>query len=122
MYVTNFKIVTSNLFISAASSYEDKISFPSSSKFLPVNSKSLERANNLYQNSILQQNQFFLSPKESNLTIYISRLTLNTESDTLRLVRRSAGNSHTNHSNMTKGTFPESWTPSPENSMYLGSI
>lgn len=49
----------------------------------------------------------------------IIRLILNTESNTLWL---SVGNSHANHSNMKKGTFPESWTPCPENSMYLGSI
>ena len=46
-------------------------------------------------------------------------MTENTEFDTLWL---SGGNSHTNHSNMTKGTSPESWTPRLGNRVYLGSI
>ena len=47
-------------------------------------------------------------------TIIICDLS-NNEFDTLWL---SGGNSHTNHSDMTKGTSPESWTPRLGNRVY----
>ena len=51
-------------------------------------------------------------------TIIIGDLS-NNEFDTLWL---SGGNSHTNHSDMTKGTSPESWTPRLGNRVYLELI
>ena len=51
-------------------------------------------------------------------TIIIGNLS-NNEFDTLWL---SGGNSHTNHSDMTKGTSPESWTPRLGNRVYLRLI
>ena len=51
-------------------------------------------------------------------TIIIGDLS-NNQFDTLWL---SGGNSHTNHSDMTKGTSPESWTPRLGNRVYLRLI
>ena len=34
----------------------------------------------------------------------------------------TAGNSSTNYANLTKGTWPESWTPRAENMVFLRSI
>ena len=46
-------------------------------------------------------------------------MALNTAFDTLWL---AAGNSYTNHSNMTKGASPESWTTGQQHRVYLGLI
>ena len=51
-------------------------------------------------------------------TIIIGNLSKN-QFDTLWL---SGGNSHTNHSDMTKGTCSESWTPRLDNRVYLELI